>query len=180
MNNGTNDTKLLEILRDFFFSGTQESIQLAYETLKAINNEEPNPTDWTEEEYCYNRLFVGPSAPQAPIVASYYLELAQHYNGTVTSTIRNLYSAIGLRIPDGLNIPEDSLSIELDAYIFLMNKAEHNENAKELAENFTALHLMEWLPLFIKKADRHDNTEAVAYVISTFRDWVESNSVNTY
>lgn len=166
--------KVLECLRDFFYFGTQSRMKEAYEELCRINGDMVKETDWVEEEYCFNRLFVGPAAPLAPMLASYYLEEDTSYNGEVTTSIREIYRTIGLDIPEGVNIPEDSLPFELDACRYLMLITKVTGDALPLYGYFVRKHMNEWLPLFLRKAEEHEKTVAVGYVLIILKRWILS------
>lgn len=72
------DQTTLSALSDFFLARTGSDLATAF-TILADNNastddtEDPERIDWEAAEFVFNKLFVGPMAPQAPPYASCYL-----------------------------------------------------------------------------------------------------------
>lgn len=174
MYNAENTPKVLEYLRDFFYFGTQDRMQRAYEQLCSLNGDTTAETDWAEEQYCFNRLFVGPASPLAPIVASFYLEEDGAYNGQTTKCVRDIYQLIGLELPEDTSIPEDSLPMELDACRYLILISRVTDEAVSVYGYFVRNHLNEWIHLFLEKTDRQEKTPAVEYMLFILKRWVKS------
>ncbi|MBG3876567.1 hypothetical protein FVW20_05890, partial [Desulfovibrio oxamicus] len=103
-------------LRDFFFATNGASLRRAFEAL-ALPGSPPLPPvpAWDEEEYLFNRLFVGPGPVAAPPYASVYLETERRLMGEATLFAREAYAALGLASPWQGSLPDDHIGLELDA-----------------------------------------------------------------
>jgi len=174
MYNAENIQNILEQLRDFFYFGTQDTMKQAYHEMCRINDEKPSETDWVEEEYCFNRLFVGPATPAAPMLASYYLETDMAYNGHITKCVKNLYYTIGLEMPESVNMPEDSLPFELDACRYLTQLNRVAKEASEIRKYFIKNHMNEWVGLFLNRTEHEQKTPAVDYMLFILKRWINS------
>ncbi len=87
--------QLLEAFRDFFHYGSKESLREAYITIAAVVwhcQQFTKRSTGIMEEFTFNRLFVGPMAPQAPAVASVYLDPEGLIQGAVTAEVRDILS----------------------------------------------------------------------------------------
>ena len=153
-----NQTTLLA-LRNFFLARSGKDLAAACATL--ANNEvtTPDPTDfddgyWEEAEFAFNRLFVGPTALQAPPYASYYLEPEQQLMGKSTLKVRRLYEMAGLVSSLQGFLPDDHLGVELDAALGLLTLAERFdvEEPRALWRYFLHEHLESWVPCFLDQA----------------------------
>jgi TorA maturation chaperone TorD len=174
MYNAENIQSILENLRDFFYFGTQDTMKQAYEEICRINGDEPSATDWVDEEYCFNRLFVGPKTPTAPMLASYYLETDSSYNGHITKCVKTLYRTIGLELPENIHMPEDSLPFELDACRYLQKLAEVTQEASAISGYFIKNHMNEWVHLFLFRTEQEEKTPAVEYMLFILKRWMTS------
>ena len=103
-------------LRDFFFATNGNSLRRAFEAL-ALPDAPPLPPvpAWDEEEYLFNRLFVGPGPVAAPPYASVYLEPERRLMGEAALFAREAYAALGLVSPWQGSLPDDHIGLELDA-----------------------------------------------------------------
>jgi TorA maturation chaperone TorD len=167
---------LVEALRDFFYRGTQKELQEAYDRLTAVQglSKKADPIDWENEEFTYNRLFVGPMAPLAPPIASYYLEPEGQLQGTVTTEIRLFYDSIGLGLASPGSEPDDSLAFELDACRHLLLLAKQLPEAEQVYRDFIVEHLTSWVPRFTALALQHSGESiAVRDVLHRLAHWVE-------
>lgn len=103
-------------LRDFFFATDGAALRRAFEAL-ALPGSPPLPPApaWDEEEYLFNRLFVGPGPVAAPPYASVYLETERRLMGEATLFAREAYAVLGLASPWQGSLPDDHIGLELDA-----------------------------------------------------------------
>lgn len=103
-------------LRDFFFATNGDSLRRAFQAL-ALPDAPPLPDApaWDEEEYLFNRLFVGPGPVAAPPYASVYLETERRLMGEAALFAREAYAALGLASPWQGSLPDDHIGLELDA-----------------------------------------------------------------
>jgi len=167
--------KRIEAFRDFFHYGTKEKMQEAYARITDTECGLTKNIDWEAEEFLFNRLFVGPASPEAPMTASVYLDPERHTNGRITEKVREIYTAAGLSLSNRGSIPEDLLPVELDACCILKRLAEVDENFIELYEQLTAMHMYMWIPLFTERAGSHaDESSAVMHVLCMLDEWIKN------
>lgn len=174
--------QLLEAFRDFFHYGRKEHLRQAYLKISALSDpgSDPHKIDWDLEEFTFNRLFTGPMAPQAPAVASVYLDPEGLIQGEVTAEIRTFYESIGLRIDEIGSEPEDSLAYELDACRHLLLLADKLPEAAEAYAGFIHEHIALWVPEFSTRAMEHcQGSVAVKNVLMLLSEWVENETDNT-
>lgn len=170
---------LLEALRDFFYYGSKSKLKQAYATLLAVGETDRNleNIDWEQEEFTFNRLFVGPTSPLAPAVASVYLEPDGVIQGKVTAEIRMFYDSIGLRLAELGSEPEDSLAYELDACRHLLLLGEKVPMASEAYSSFVKQHVAAWVPGFTSRALAHcGDSVAVRDVLVLLSEWVRKEN----
>lgn len=157
-----------EGLRDFFLAANAGDLRVAYELLRQGDAAAPPVDDWSEVEFAFNRLFVGPASLVAPPYSSVYLDGQPDLMGPTTTTIRHFYEAIGLVSPWLDSLPDDHLSLELDAYRRL-ERAGAVLDLDELRDlqAFLGAHLRSWVPLFVDRVRRSEDTpEAILFVAS--------------
>ena len=174
--------KLLEAFRDFFHYGRKEHLIKAYNTIMTpcASGSSPQEIDWDLEEFTFNRLFTGPMTPQAPAVASVYLDSEGLIQGSVTAEIRMFYRSIGLSLHETGSEPEDSLAYELDACRHLQLLAREVPEAAEVYARFIHEHIALWVPVFISKAMEHcPESVAVKDVLMRLSEWVEKETGTT-
>lgn len=163
-------------LRDFFFAANGAFMRRAFEAL-ALPDASPLPAvpAWDEEEYLFNRLFVGPGAVTVPPYASVYLEPERRLMGEATLFAREAYAALGLASPWRGSLPDDHIGLELDAALAVcaalrqVNIAAAPSGAQPpAAENlvawwdaFVAGHMAAWVPLFLDALRREGATSTV-------------------
>jgi len=174
-------------LRDFFFAADGASLRRAFEAL-ALPDAPPLPpvTAWDEEEYLFNRLFVGPGPVAVPPYASVYLEPERRLMGEATLFAREAYAALGLASPWQGSLPDDHIGLELDAVLAVF--AALQQGAADLADSpasapsapsgplapgpaaedlaawwdaFVAGHMAAWVPSFLDALRRAGATSAV-------------------
>lgn len=135
-------------------------------------------TDWAQEEFAFNRLFVGPMAPVAAPYASVWLSPAPLLMTADTLRIRALYASLGLEAPaDGT--PDDFLPFELESYAILYSLKEDRRSPEITAAGDEALtwlvtkHWRRWLPPFIATARAAENLPPVLDAVLTgFDEWL--------
>lgn len=170
--------KRIEALRDFFYVGTQDALKASYGVLEL--SQSATSIDWDQEEFLFNRLFVGPATPIAPAVASVYLDPEGQIQGRITQQVREFYENIGVSLPEMGREPEDSLVYELDACRVLLLLNEKIEEAGDVYQGFIDEHLAEWLPEFIEKSLAHcADSVAVKNVLENLLDWIVTESEKT-
>ena len=173
--------ELITAFRDFFYDGRQAELEKAYAVLGTYTTSLPcDGIDWEQEEFIFNRLFVGPAAPKAPMVASVYLDSENLIQNRITAQIREFYQSIGLALPEQGREPEDSLAFELDACRYLLAVSDTTPEAEEIYRAFINEHISLWLPLFIEKAKENcEGSIAVKHVLSLLEEWISGESVKT-
>lgn len=165
-------------LRDFFRARNRAELQAAGQ---AWAESDQDCQDWTELEYHFNRLFVGPGPVWAPLYASFYLEPEPQLMGRTTLGIKALMDNLGLSPnPDGRE-PEDHVGLELELwcvlkYLLAASGGEDPVSAGNLARVlnwFENEHLGVWLPLFVERAGRADRVPAlIQAVLSDLGQWL--------
>lgn len=176
------NAQILEAFRDFFHYGKKEHLQQAYIKISTLSDTSsaPQNIDWDQEEFTFNRLFIGPMPPLAPAVASVYLDPEGLIQGEVTAKIRTFYDSIGLRIDVAGSEPEDSLAYELDACRHLQLLARKVPEAAEVYGAFIHEHIALWVPEFSTRAIEHcQESVAVKNVLMLLSEWVEKETGNT-
>jgi TorA maturation chaperone TorD len=137
-------------LREFFASVNGGDLKKAAADIsKHFDLPLDTTTDWTEAEYEFNRLFVGPSAVSAPPYASAY-ENTPTLMGKSTLEVRNAYRVLGLAVPDRGATPDDHIAYELDAVLAFEAAVASGDNKDvvELRKWFLSEHMGEWVPKF--------------------------------
>lgn len=177
LSNSTSEQTILflEALRDFFYYGRKKELKQAYATLLAIGeiDRKAEDIDWDQEEFTFNKLFVGPMSPMAPAIASVYLEPDGVIQSRVTAEIRSFYDSIGLRLTELGSEPEDSLAYELDACRHLLLLGEKLPLAGEEYNFFIKQHVSVWVPGFTSRALAHcGDSVAVRDVLMLLSEWV--------
>lgn len=164
-------------LRDFFAAVDADGLARAYAGLAAAQEAPPAPESWSEAEFAFNRLFVGPGPLEAPPYASAYLEKEPRLYGRSTLIVKAVQDALGAKAHSNGCLPEDHISLELDTALALRALArEHpgNHCVAALRHYFLADRMGLWIPQF---TDRIVLARAVPVVISfaawKLRAWVE-------
>ncbi len=147
--------RILTSLRDFFIS--RQSSEIA-KTCIALSHECATlgpvaATNWQDVEFAFNRLFVGPQAVLAPPFASIYLESEPHVMGETTLMVRRLYQTVGLVSPWEGRIPDDHISLELDACLHMRMGLLKSGSSQlcDIYSYFLNEHMARWIPAFIAK-----------------------------
>ena len=166
---------LIEAFRDFFHYGTKEKMQEAYARITQAESGADSGINWDEEEFLFNRLFIGPMPPKAPMAASVYLDPEGRINGEITEKVKSIYENAGLSLTAKGRIPEDLLPAELDACCLIRRLKEADGNFTELYEQLTALHMYLWIPRFVERAKEHaDESSAVVHVLNLLNGWIKN------
>ncbi len=163
-------------LRDFFISRDASEMAQAYRSImEAVETPAPIPEDWESIEFAYNRLFVGPKAILAPPYASVYLDSEPQIMGVSTMRARQIYGMLGLTSPWKGSLPDDHLSLELDASIHLktaLSKSD-SEEMKALWHYFLIDHLGLWIPRFVKRIQAGKSVpKAILFAADQLMDWL--------
>lgn len=161
-------------LRDFFNASSASCLAQAYARLTHDDPRAPKVADWRAMEFAFNRLFVGPCPPLAPPYASLYLDSEPRLMGPTTLQIRNFYEVFGLQSPDPNKIPDDHISLELDAYIRLSTAIETRyAHRLEPLRAYLRDHLQCWIPGFVERALKSPGLPpGLIYVLNVLSAWV--------
>lgn len=148
----------------------------------------PGADPWSEAEYAFNRLFVGPMAVPAPPYASAWLETEPRLMGESTMDVRALYHALGYAVPGEGTTPDDHLSFELDAALALLALRGADHPAAAPAEGgdepglaveeawrwLVAEHMGAWVPRFVQRALAEPGVPpAIARALALLLCWQE-------
>lgn len=168
-----NDDIILKF-RDFFGSASSEDLQKAYYDICAFYKiPYEKEINWEEEDFVFNRLFVGPASPLAPMVASAYLDPEGRTHGVTTIYVKKFYYELGLTLENEGKEPEDSLLHELSICSYLSQAADIKPEYKDFYNKFLKFHFFMWVPEFISKAlNNAGDSVAVRKVLNLFSDWL--------
>jgi TorA maturation chaperone TorD len=175
-----NPTLTVKALRDFFIAQNSSELIRAYEGLsEAVPGPVPTPQDWEAVEYAYNRLFVGPKTVVAPPFASIYIQDEPFIMGETTLEVRRLYQMVGLVSPWEGTLPEDHLSLELDACLYIQAGLVHSGSEKlfSLYRYFLDEHMARWIPLFVARVYEASRVpEAIHWTCRELEKWLRGES----
>jgi len=181
MESEQNRTALTTALRDFFFAKSGGELRQAYARLGAAPGAQaPRVDDWEREEFAFNRLFVGPGALQAPPFASVYLDTEPQVMGETTLLVRRIYEAVGLASPWRGALPDDHLSLELDAAEAMAAAldATWDEGLARLRAFLVAEHMAAWIPGLVRAVERSgEAAPGVLHAVRRLQDWMERERV---
>ena len=142
------------VLRDFFLAENRSEMELSCQPLFKAS-QLPNPTvdEWCELEFAFNQLFVGPRSVFAPPFASVYLDEDRYVMGESTQSVRKIYQMIGLASPWEGKLPDDHISLELDACQHLHDTIERTDYSPLMPvyDYFLNSHMKTWVPAFRQK-----------------------------
>ena len=163
-------------LRDFFMARDGRELERVYGSLaECCRKEAPAVEDWQVVEFAFNRLFVGPAALEAPPFASVYLDTEPLVMGKTTLDVREMYASLGLESPWKNRLPDDHISLELDAALamdhvaLLADVAEIHDLRRQFLE-----HMNSWVPGFIEHIFRSSFSHpAIDYAAGCLSDWLE-------
>lgn len=143
-----------QILRDFFLATDLQEIKTACVAMKGSGILDlPEEMQWQEIEYAFNRLFIGPKSTIAPLYASCYLDSEGYVMGETTTNIRYLYQSIGLSSPWEGIVPDDHISLEIDACLQIRSMFEQSGYSPLLPvyEHLLINHLQRWIPQLTRR-----------------------------
>ena len=175
------------VLRDFYLASNPEEMIDAF---KASDLAIPNDKEyWKEIEYAFNRLFIGPRTVIAPPFASAYLETEGYLMGETTRYVRNFYHTIGLISPWEGQLPDDHISLELDACLQIRKAIDETgySQLQPVYEHFLRDHMMKWIPQFIERIQAETNlpdflsqiSEQLQLWLKNETEWLAEQSVIT-
>jgi TorA maturation chaperone TorD len=171
------DVQRVAALRDFFLAGDGEGLKKAYDSMAlAFQGEAPEVDDWEAAEFVFNRLFVGPAALEAPPYASVYLDAEPVVMGETTRNVREMYASIGLESPWKNQLPDDHVSLELDAALAMNHLAAQSGLAemREIRMRFLD-HLRAWIPRFVERIRNAPSQHpAIAQAAECLAEWLNS------
>ncbi|MBS3733206.1 MAG: molecular chaperone TorD family protein [Desulfobacterales bacterium] len=171
------NTEPAEALRDFFIAEDAAGLKKAYlEVAEMSEDRLPRVKDWHQVEYDFTRLFVGPKSLEAPPFASVYLENDPLVMGPTTMMVRSVYEMMGLVSPWKNRLPEDHVSLELDAALVMQKAAEQGESREieDLRHFFVGRHMASWIPAFVKCVSRAESAHpAIVRAAELAGQWVD-------
>lgn len=173
---------LTTALRDFFIAKSSADMRKALAVLPsgalpACSRE----VDWDQTEFAFNRLFVGPMALEAPPYASVYLEDEPQVMGRTTMVVRSVYEMIGLVSPWKNTVPDDHVSLELDAALALHRMLQASTPAlrgqlEELRGYFLEEHVQIWMPRFCERIESATSVSPVLLnMAASLRRWLRTD-----
>ncbi|MES9996057.1 molecular chaperone TorD family protein [Desulfovibrio aminophilus] len=154
MQESQHEAQVLASLRDFFIAKDGVELEAAAGSLPVdLKAAVPAVSDWESVEFDFNRFFVGPRVLAAPPYASVYLSPEPQVMGEAALDARRVYEALGLQSPFDAQLPDDHLSLELDALRIMQGVLSHtpSEPLKALRDCFVHEHLNAWVPLFARR-----------------------------
>ena len=143
-------------LRDFFLARNWPELEQAYRKLTDnFPGDVPAVEDWEAVEFAFNRLFVGPAALEAPPFASVYLDTEPLVMSETTLEVREMYASIGLESPWKNRLPDDHISLELDATLAMNHVALQTDLAEmhDLRSRFLE-HMDRWVSKFVDRINK--------------------------
>ena len=154
-----------------------EKLLLAKETLG--NCSKADPDQYLLMTYEFNRLFVGPTIPEAPPFESIYLSSDHLMMGEQTVAVRKFYLQENLQAAGQGHEPDDFIATELEFVAYLLSRimdattAKNNiqiQLYKDLYHEFWTQHISLWLGLFaqrIRQSTHHLVFSALSEVLDT-------------
>jgi len=169
--------RILTCLRDFFISS--QASQFA-EVCTVLSRECSTSvpvaaTNWQDVEFAFNKLFVGPQAILAPPFASVYLESEPHVMGETTLMVRHLYQTVGLISRWKGKMPDDHISLELDACLHMRMGLLKSESSQlcDIYSYFLNEHMALWIPAFLAKINKApDLPPVIGWVSQELDNWL--------
>lgn len=169
----------IEAIRDFFLATDANRLKRSYYQLSGyLSATPPAVEDWQEVEFAFNRLFVGPAALEAPPFSSVYLDGQGLVMGQTTMDVREMYASIGLESPWKNSLPDDHISLELDA-VLAMNHVLKEVDHLEIQELHTRFmkHMTGWVPLFVDRVLTAPSRHLVInHVVLCLSDWLHKQT----
>lgn len=169
----------VEAIRDFFLAGNAHELKCSYDKLVEHSKDDVVVvTDWQEVEFAFNRLFVGPAALEAPPFSSVYLDAESLVMGKTTLDVRRMYGALGLESPWKNSLPDDHISLELDAALAINHVAQQvgQEAIEELRRRFVH-HMEAWIPSFAERIlTAPSSHSAINHIAMCLSDWLQTQT----
>lgn len=169
-----------QAIRDFFIADNSKAMEEAYLLLdKSMDSTLPDAGNLDELEYSFNKLFVGPKALEAPPFASVYLQKEPNLMGETTMMIRSVYKSLGLVSPWKNSLPDDHISLEIDAALVMRRLMNNNDLPEllELGNYFIKEHMLTWVPLFCHRVQKAPSGHiAVNSVAAALCKWLEQEA----
>lgn len=163
-------------LRDFFLARNGSELERTYSAItRHFPGTAPLVENWEEVEFIFNRLFVGPSALEAPPFASVYLDTEPLVMSKTTLQVRKMYASIGLESPWKNKLPDDHISLELDAALAMNHVAQKSTltEMNDLRIRFIA-HMDAWVSLFIDRIYKAPSSHpAISFAAECLNDWMK-------
>lgn len=164
------------LLRDFFMAGNRRELEAACEPLLRSGMLAPlSDEGWQRLEFGFNRLFIGPRSVIAPPYASVYLDEEGYLMGDTTQQVRNLYRMIGLNSPWMGRLPEDHISLELDASLQMRTAIEKTGSSLlvPVYGYFLRDHMGCWIPAFSERIEEApDLPDPLRLISSLLLQWL--------
>ena len=169
--------RILTCLRDFFSSSQSSELAKACIALshECSASAPVAATNWQDVEFVFNRLFVGPQAILAPPYASVYLEAEPHVMGETTLMVRRLYQMVGLVSPWKGKIPDDHISLELDACLHMRMGLLKSGSSQlcDIYSYFLNEHMARWVPVFLAKINEaQELPPSIGWVARELENWL--------
>ena len=169
----------VEAIRDFFLATNGRELEQSYQNLhRHFAADMVVVDDWQAVEFAFNRLFIGPAALEAPPFSSVYLDAQSLVMGKTTLDVREMYAALGLESPWKNRLPDDHISLELDAALAMNHVARQTDQREiqELRERFI-IHMESWIPQFIDRIQSAPSSHpAINYVVMCLSDWLSEQT----
>lgn len=169
-------------LRDFFIAQDNSSMKKAVSMMnESLTFRLVRVQNWKHIEYSFNRLFVGPMALEAPPYASLYLETEPVVMGKTTMFARAAYETMGLVSPWKNMLPEDHVSLELDAVMIMHQYKEHKEpnGVSSLRNYFVNDHMQSWVPLFCQRIkDSESGHPVIKEIADILLTWLDAEKTH--
>ncbi|MHB8075982.1 TorD/DmsD family molecular chaperone [Desulfosporosinus fructosivorans] len=154
-----------------------ENLQLPLETL--LNCSKADRDEYRLMTYEFNRLFVGPTAPLAPLYESVYLSPDHLIMGEQTLAVRKIYQQENLQAQGHGHEPDDFIATELEFTAYLLSRIMEAQDTmndikiqhyKDLYHDFWEQHPSLWLGLFaqrLRQSTHHPVFSALSEVLDT-------------
>lgn len=155
-------------LRDFFIATNGSEMLKAFLEIRSYFPHLPQPDSSDTIEFAFNRLFVGPREAIAPPFASVYLEQDELVMGKTTLDARDLYTSLGLTSPWKGQLPDDHISLELDACLHFrqLDSGLCGNDIAQLYQRFLEEHLLLWVPTFVARIKSAEEVPATIQAVA--------------
>ena len=169
-------SQFVSAMRDFFIARNGKEMSEAYQSMaETAPSPAQDPGDWSLVEFAYNRLFVGPGPVEASPFASIYLEDEPFIMGETTLKIRNLYQMVGLTLPLEGKLPDDHISLEVDACLHMREGLMKSDSTqlRDIYNYFINEHMASWIPQFVAKVNEAAEIPSlITWVCTELENWL--------